>query len=147
MTARIASQRTKHQIPVAVSCRALSVSESWFYKHHNRPPTPAEDRQERLDAAVKAVLEDHDGEYGSPSVHAELVDDHGWEQLSVSTVHESMQRQGLGARVKPCHRPLIRPDSTAPKFENLLKRDFNPPAPNVAWCGDIERHEALRTAR
>lgn len=137
MTAHIAAQRTEHQIPVAVSCRALGVSESWFYKHWNRDPTPGEDRQERLDADVKAVFEAHDGEYGSPRVHAELVDDHGWEQLSVNTVAASMQRQGLRAKVKPRRRSLTRPDPAAPKFENLLKRDFNPPAPNVAWCGDI----------
>src|SRR3546814_6553815 len=25
----------------------------------------------------------------------------------------------------------------APKFENLVRRRFKPPAPNVIWCGDI----------
>jgi hypothetical protein len=35
----IASQRTDHGVPHAVACRALDVSESWFYKWHDRPPT------------------------------------------------------------------------------------------------------------
>src|SRR5690606_38013979 len=100
VTAHIDFQRTDDGIPVAVSCRALGVSDSSFYKHWNRDPTPCGDREERLEADVKAVFEDYDGEYGSPQVHAKLVDDHGWDQLSVNTVATSAQRQGLQAKVK-----------------------------------------------
>ena len=32
----IAAQRTDYRIPHAVSCRALEVSESWFYKWRDR---------------------------------------------------------------------------------------------------------------
>jgi putative transposase len=32
---------------------------------------------------------------------------------------------------------LTKHDRTAPKFPDLLKRDFTAPAPNVKWCGDI----------
>ncbi|WP_432855018.1 hypothetical protein ACQPXB_21395 [Amycolatopsis sp. CA-161197] len=32
LAAFIADQRTTHQVPHAVACRALTVSESWFYK-------------------------------------------------------------------------------------------------------------------
>lgn len=45
-------------MPHAVSCRALEVSESWFYKWHNRPPTPAQRRRAELDAKVKEIFED-----------------------------------------------------------------------------------------
>ncbi|MCW3819565.1 hypothetical protein ONA91_34510, partial [Micromonospora sp. DR5-3] len=31
-TAFIASERTEHDVPHAVACRALGMSESWFYK-------------------------------------------------------------------------------------------------------------------
>jgi putative transposase len=40
----IADQRTDHEVPHAVACRALDVSESWFYKWKNRPPTPRQQR-------------------------------------------------------------------------------------------------------
>jgi len=52
--AHIESQRTDHQIPVAVSLRALDLSESWFYKHQNRPATPAQQRRDELDKAIVA---------------------------------------------------------------------------------------------
>ena len=32
---------------------------------------------------------------------------------------------------------MTRQDRKAPKFPDLLKRDFSAPAPNRAWCGDI----------
>ena len=32
---------------------------------------------------------------------------------------------------------MTRQDKTAPKFPDLLKRDFAAPAPNVKWCGDM----------
>ena len=37
LAAFIADQRTSHDVPQAVSCRALGVSESWFYKWHVWP--------------------------------------------------------------------------------------------------------------
>jgi len=32
---------------------------------------------------------------------------------------------------------LTKQDRSAPKFPDLLKRDFSAPAPNVKWCGDM----------
>jgi transposase InsO family protein len=32
---------------------------------------------------------------------------------------------------------LTRQDASAPKFPDLLHRDFTAAAPNVKWCGDI----------
>ncbi len=143
MTAHIETQRTDHQIPVAVSCRALGVSESWFYKHHGRPATPTRQRRDSLDAAIAAVFAANDGEYGSPRVHAELIDRPEWSALSVNTVAERMLCLGLVAKKQHRRRSLTRPDPHAPKFANLVKRRFNPPVPDRIWCGDIERHEAL----
>ena len=37
----VAAQRTDHGVPHALTCRALELSESWFYKWRDRPPTPA----------------------------------------------------------------------------------------------------------
>jgi transposase InsO family protein len=55
----------------------------------------------------------------------------------VNTVAERMARLGLVAKKPRRRRSLTRPDPTAPKFENLIRRDFNPAAPNRTWCGDI----------
>ena len=134
----VASQRTDHRVPHAVACRALEVSESWFYKWRDRPPTAAQQRRAELDAAVKAVFEDsggNPGTYGSPRVHAEL-GDQGW-RVTEKTVAASMARQGLAARPKKRFRCLTRPDKRAVPFPDLVGRDFSSPAPNLKWCGDM----------
>ena len=137
MIADIVACRTELNVPFAVSCRALGVSESWFYKHKDRPATATVERRERLDAAIATVFAAQDGEYGSPRVHAELIERPEFAKLSVNTVAKRMCCQGLRAKKRPVRRSLTRPDKAAPKFENLLARDFNPPGPNVSWCGDI----------
>src|SRR5581483_7358523 len=54
----VAAQRTEHGIPHALSCRALDLTESWFYKCRDRAPTPREERRAELDAAVRASFDD-----------------------------------------------------------------------------------------
>ena len=73
----VAAQRTDHSIPHAVSCRALGVSASWFYKWRDRAPTPRQQRRAALDAEVRSSFETSGGRYGSPRVLADLRAD-GW---------------------------------------------------------------------
>jgi putative transposase len=134
----IASQRTEFGVPHAFSCRALGVSESWFYKWRTRQPTKRQRRQEDLDAAVRAVFEDSGGTprtYGSPRIHDELKDK-GW-HVAERTVAASMARQGLVARPKRRFRSLTRQDKAAEPIPDLLKRDFSASRPDEKWCGDL----------
>ena len=48
-----------------------------------------------------------------------------------------MRRQGLFGRKPKRRKGLTKQGETAPKFPDLLRRDFTAPAPNVKWCGDI----------
>jgi len=48
VAAFIGSQRTEHGVPHALSCRALGLSESWFYKWRDRPPTARQRRRAEL---------------------------------------------------------------------------------------------------
>jgi putative transposase len=131
----IAYQRTGHGVPHVISCRALGVSESWYYKWRDRPPTERAERRVLLDAAVAAAFEASGGTYGSPRVYDDLVEA-GW-QVSVNTIAASMARQGLVARSKKRRKNLTRPDKSKRPFPDLLKRDFTAPAPNIRWCGDM----------
>lgn len=131
----VASQRADHGVPHVVACRALGVSESWFYKWHDRPPTPRQQRRRRLNAAVKEAFDASEGTYGSPRVLADLREA-GW-QVSEKTVAASMAAQGLVARKKKRRRSLTRQDRTRPPAPDLLKRDFNAETINEKWCGDL----------
>jgi putative transposase len=131
----IAGQKTSYGVPYAVACRALGVSQSWFFKWHHRPPTAGQQRRAAVDAAVKAAFEASGGTYGSPRIHAGLVAA-GW-RISEKTVAKSMARQRLAGRVRKRRKGLTRPDKRKQPFPDLVKRDFTAPAPDVKWCGDI----------
>lgn len=135
LAAFIADQRTSHDVPHAVSCRALQVSESWFYKWVDRTPTATERRRAEVDAVVAEAFGDARGLHGSPRIHADLRAD-GW-SVSEKTVAASMARQGLVARRKKRRKNLTRPDKRAVPFRDLVNRDFTAPAPNVKWVGDM----------
>jgi hypothetical protein len=64
-----------------------------------------------------------------------LIED-GW-SVSVNTVADSMRRQGLLGREPKHRRGLRKQDRTAPKFPDLVRRDFTAAAPKTKWCGDI----------
>jgi len=89
----IADQRTMHRVPHAFSCRVLSLSESWFYKWHQRPPTAQAVRRAELDAQIRRLFDASRRSYGSPRIFDDLVGA-GW-SISVNTVADSMRRQGL----------------------------------------------------
>jgi putative transposase len=131
----IADQRAVYRVPHALSCRALGVSESWFYKWHERPPTPVQQRRAALDAAVKEAFDASAATYGSPRIHVDLVEA-GW-KVSVNTVAASMVRQGLVARSKKRRKNLTRADKSKRPFPDLLKRDFSADAPDRRWVGDM----------
>jgi putative transposase len=137
LAAFIADQRTSHEVPHAVACRALEMSESWFYTWHHRThaPTPTEQRRAQLDAAVAEAFEAAHGLHGSPRIHADLRVA-GW-RVSEKTGATSMARQGLVARRKKRRKNLTRPDKRAVPFPDLVQRDFTAPAPNVKWVGDM----------
>lgn len=131
----IADQRTKHRVPHAFSCRLLGVSESWFYKWHQRPPTDRQRRRAEVDAEVLKRFNASDRTYGSPRIHSDLLEA-GW-TISEKTVAESMARQGVQGRKPKRRKGLTKQDKTAPIFPDLLNRDFTAPAANVKWCGDV----------
>jgi putative transposase len=137
LAAFIADQRTSHDVPHAVACRALTVSESWFYKWHHRQhqPSPSEQRRAELDAAVAEAFEAAHGLHGSPRILVDLRAA-GW-TVSEKSVAKSMSRQGLVARPKKRRKNLTRPDKRAVPFPDLVKRDFTASAPNIKWVGDM----------
>jgi putative transposase len=141
----IADQRTLHQVPHTVTCALLEISESWFYKWAARASGPGaanglhttrDRRRDTMDRAVKVAFDKARSAHGSPRLLHDLRAE-GW-TVSEKTVADSMRRQGLVARrTRHRGRGLTRQDRTAPKFPDLLKRDFTAQRPNARWVGDM----------
>jgi transposase InsO family protein len=137
----IADQRTKYRVPHTITCALLGVSVSWLYKWILRADDPGglhtdtERRRAQLDTAVKKAFDKARGLHGSPRLVTDLRD-LGW-VVSEKTVADSMRRQGLVARRIKRRNGLTKQDKTAPKFPDLLKRDFTAAEPNRKWVGDM----------
>jgi putative transposase len=131
----VADQRTMHRVPHTLTCAILGISISWFHKWLGRGPTERAARRAALDARVRECFEASGRTYGSPRIHADLVE--AGQTVSVNTIADSMRRQGLAGRKPKRRRGLTRQDRIAPKFPDLVNRDFSASAPNVKWCGDI----------
>ena len=138
MAAFIAAQRDRHRIPHAVSCRALEVSQAWFYKwaSHARAGTlpPRAARRARLAAEVRRLFAVHEGKRGSPVITADL-QDAGW-RVSENTVAKLMAEQGLAARAKRRRRATTRPGRGRWRAPDLVKRQFPAARLNRKWYGD-----------
>ena len=135
LTEFIASQRAELGVPHATACRALGLSQAWFYKWRDGDVSLRRARRQALAAQVALVFTRHRRRYGSPRITAELREA-GW-RVSENTVAALMREQHLVARRRR-HRSLTRRDKNARKAPDLLQRDFTPPdEPDVRWCGDL----------
>jgi transposase InsO family protein len=134
VAALIAAQRDQHHIPHTVSCRALGVSQSWFYKWRGRELPPREARRERLKSEVARLFAEHEGKYGSPRITADLREA-GW-RVSENTVAKLMADQHLAARRKKKHKGATRPGKGRWRAPDLVRRDFPARQLNRKWFGD-----------
>ncbi len=120
---------------VAEMCRTLGVSRSGFYDWQRRPPSDRELGDRQLAVEIEAIWECSDRTYGAPRTHrwlrkqgfrvgrkrvARIMAINGWEG-------ESGRRRVRTTVV----------DRSATVAGDLVARDFNPPAPDILWCGDI----------
>jgi putative transposase len=134
VAALIAAQREEHRIPHTVACRALGVSQSWFYKWRSGAPGPRAQRRDRLKAEVARLFALHEGKYGSPRITADLRDA-GW-RVSENTVAKLMAGQHLAARRKKRRKATTRPGRGRWRAPDLVQRDFPSRQLNRKWFGD-----------
>jgi putative transposase len=134
VAAFIASQRDEHGIPHAVSCRALGVSQAWFYKWKHGDRSRRRARRARLEAEVARLFAAHRGKRGSPVIAADLRDA-GW-RVSVNTVASVMAGLGLAARRRRRRRGMTRPGKGGWHAPDLVGRDFAASGINQKWFGD-----------
>ena len=134
MAAFIAAQRADHGVPHTVSCRALDVPGSWFYKWRRGDVSPRRARRDRLKAGVARLFAAHKGKRGSPMITADL-HDAGW-RVSKNTVAAVMAEMGLAARPRRRRKGTTRPGKGRWKAPDLVKRDFPAEKINVKWYGD-----------
>ena len=131
----------KHKLvwPVCAQCRVLGVSASGYRQHLARRKKILTRRhlsETALLVEIRAVHAEARGAYGWPRV---------WRQLKASgvrvgkrRVERTMRQNGLQGRGKRRFRVATTDSNHAlPIAPNLLARNFNVPAANTVWAGDM----------
>lgn len=116
-------------------CRVLSVSRSGYYAWKHRQPSPRVQHNQMLATQIEQIYQHTRQTYGSGRIHAELLAK-GW-RVGRKRVARVMQQLGLSARSKQRFRATTNSNHHLPVAANLLKRQFNAPAPDQAWVADI----------
>lgn len=126
--------------PIRLLFKVLDVPKSSYYDWVNGG-------RDRLDAnivaeaefvdAIRRVSIESTDTYGSPRVHATLVE--GGRRVSLRKTAESMRKAGIVGLSGRERRSTTttRADRMAAPFPDLVNRQFTPLFPNVLWYGDI----------
>lgn len=133
MATFIAAQRARFGVPHATACRALEVSQAWFYKWCHGDPSPRHARRERLKIEIARLFATHRGTYGSPRITADLRE-LGW-AVSENTVAALMRQLGLAARRRR-RRSTTRQGRGRWRAPDLIGRHFGTDRLNHKWYGD-----------
>jgi len=128
----IAAKRAEHS--VSILCRCLEVTRSGFYAWRGRPESPHARRDRQLRVLVHASFEASRRRYGSPRIHADLLEQDV--RVSRKRVVRVMQEEGLKARARKRFKSTTMSDHDQPVAANVLNQDFTAEAPNQRWVGD-----------
>jgi putative transposase len=125
----------KAHFPIRALCATLGVSRAGFYAWQGRAPSVHAQTDERLGLEIAAIHGESRQRYGSPRVHAELVD--RGHQTSRKRVARLMRHRGLAGRRRRRFRTTTDSRHAFPVAPNVLARQFEQQAPDVAWVTDI----------
>jgi putative transposase len=123
------------KFPVQLMCRLLGVSKSGFYAWEERPICQRKRTDRVLLERIHAIHDRSGGAYGSPSIHAELADDHG---VHVGRKRVARLMRGAGLRGVMARRFVVTTQSQpgAKTPVDLVERRFYAQAPNQLWVAD-----------
>ena len=127
-------QTEKASYPLTKLCRWLGVTPSGFYAWRQRSESTHAREDRRLKVLVQASFAESQQRYGSPRIHADLIEQD--EQVSRKRVIRLMQENGLKARTRKRFTLTTMSEHDQPVAANLLDRQFDDAAPNQRWVGD-----------
>jgi putative transposase len=121
---------------VGVMCRLLQVSRSGFYAWLERPMSERDRTDLWLTAKIEAIHRRSKEVYGSPTIHAELADEHGI-RVGRKRVARLMRAAGLRGATLRRYIVTTQPDLQAQRAVDLVDRKFYTDGPDRLWVADI----------
>ena len=106
-----------------------------FSAWRSREPSVTETRREALTEQVTQIHAQVKTRYGSPRMHAELVE--RGHECCVNAVARIMPDAGLAAKTTREFRPTTDSNHPHPMAQNVLDRADEPDEPNESWVADV----------
>jgi len=132
MSYQLINQLQKKAIPVAHSCRVLEVSRSGYYDARSRSAKPV---LCTTSVHLKAAFAASHQSYGSRRLVTAMAS--RGIPIGRCRVRSLMRQAGLKPVWKRKFIHTTNSKHNLPVAANILDRQFNPGAPNIAWVGDI----------
>ena len=126
---------TDNDWSITEMCTVLEVSRSGFYDWQNRPLSERALTDRQLAVEIELIWECSDRTYGSPRMHRWLRRQ-GF-RVSRKRVARIMRTNGWEGESGRRRLRTTVVDRGATAADDLVKRDFNPAAPDTTWVGDI----------
>jgi putative transposase len=116
-------------------CRMLGVSRQGFYQWRERPPSRRALHDAELTERIRKIHTAHGRRVGVRRVRDELA--RAGVVCSHKRTHRLMRTAGLrGVHPKPYKRTTVS-GRFDPSLVDLLRRDWSPVRPDLAWVGDV----------
>ena len=119
-------------------CRVLTVNRSTYYKHFFGEKSKRVKDNTNIKIAILELYNKHKHRLGAFSMTSHLLRDYGI-KVSVGRVYRLMKSMNLPKmstiKQKPNYSYTQIDESL--NLYNLLKQQFDQPAPNLVWCGDF----------
>ena len=132
MSYRLVDELQMKAVPVAQTCRVLGVSRAGFYEAKRRAASPSVCK---ASVHLRAAFASSGQSYGSRRLVTALVNN--GLQIGRYKVRRLMRQGGLKPVWKRKFTHTTDSKHGLPVAPNLLARQFNPAAPNVAYASDI----------
>lgn len=126
-------------LPVSVCCRVMKVSTSGFYGWQANPVSERDMDDALLTNTIVDIHRMSRRSYGSPRVHAELRLGQDV-RCSKKRVERLMRQAGVQGIHRRRRRGCTRRDLAGVPFDDLVKRQFDPAAPDQLWVMDVTEH-------
>lgn len=122
------------QYPIRLICEELGIDRSTFYRRKRKRETTKEQEINKLRRIVRRIFEENNREYGRCTMQKAL-EKEGY-KMSVWKAAKLMRLERLRPRKCKKYKATTNSKHKYQVAENKLNREFNPPKPNMVWCGD-----------
>lgn len=124
-----------HEFSIERMSKMFKVSRNGYYKFSKSKPSKRSKANEKLLEKIKKIHKDSRGTYGSPRVHAELLEQ--GEQCSRKRSAKLMRNAGIQSKMKKRFKVTTKVNPKAQAAPNLLQQNFTASTVNQRWVADM----------